>query len=160
MEITDISVRTWNRDDLSSIQQRWLEYCRTVARSDMRIRRDAEAAMREWLGDRFHHPNSIGLVAEFAGRFAGFLIGRVDDWESVPPLIEPRRIGIIDAVYVIENLRKQGIGARLIGRAIEIIRDARAIAVETTYEAWNEASARAWHSTGFAPWMIHAYRML
>ena len=156
----EISIRDWNRTDLKQMQQAWLEYCRSVARADMFLRENAEATMKQWLNDRFQQPECIGFVAEFQEAFAGFLIGRIDNWESVPPVIEPRRIGIIDAVYVREDLRKQKIGSRLIEVAIETMRKANAIAVETTYEAWNDASNQVWHRAGFAPWMVHAYRIL
>ena len=74
--------------------------------------------------------------------------------------VESRRIGIIDAVYVEDGFRRHGIGRQLIDHAIEEMRKADAIAVETIYDAWNEASTKAWHRAGFAPWMVHAYRML
>jgi len=156
----EINVRDWNREDLPQIQQSWLEYFNNVARSDMHLRPDAETAIKQWLNTRFRRVNGLGFVAETDGVIAGFLIGRIDDWESVPPVIEPRRIGIIDAVYVSENFRRQGIGSRLIDTAIERMRAAKAVAVETIYDAWNDASAQAWHRAGFAPWMVHAYRML
>jgi GNAT superfamily N-acetyltransferase len=156
----EISVRDWNREDLSQIQQAWLGYFKNVARSDMHLRPDAETAMKQWLNTRFRQVNGLGLVAETTEVIAGFLIGRIDDWESVPPVIETRRIGIIDAVYVSENYRRQGIGSRLIDAATERMRAAKAVAVETIYDAWNDASAQAWHRAGFAPWMVHAYRML
>jgi GNAT superfamily N-acetyltransferase len=156
----EISIRDWIRTDLKQIQQTWLEYFRSVARPDMFLRANAEATMKQWLSDRFHQPECIGFVAESQEAFAGFLIGRIDNWESVPPVIEPRRIGIIDAVYVRKDLRKQEIGSRLIDRAIERMRKANAIAVETTYEAWNDSSNQVWHRAGFAPWMVHAYRIL
>jgi len=104
--------------------------------------------------------NAVGFVAEVDAAFAGFLIGRVDDWESIPPVIEARRIGIIDALYVLEPFRRQRVGTRLIEHAMERMRDANAIAIETIYDAWNDASAQAWRRAGFAPWMVHAYRML
>jgi len=116
--------------------------------------------MLPWLTSRFLQPASLGFVAEMDGIVVGFLTARIDDWESVPPVIESRRIGIIDAVYVTEEFRRQGIGSQLIDRAIQAMRNANAIAVETIYDAWNDASARAWHRAGFAPWMVHAYRML
>ena len=156
----EISIRDWVRNDLSQIQNAWLDYCRNVARSDMRLRSDADAAMKQWLNVRFKQPDSMGFVADNAGVIAGFLIGRIDDWESVPPLIEARRIGIIDAVYVGEAFRKRGIGRSLIERAIQKMREADAVAVETIYDAWNDAASQAWHRAGFAPWMVHAYRML
>jgi len=156
----EINVRDWNREDLPQIQRAWLGYFKNVARSDMHLRPDAETTMKQWLNTRFRQVNGLGLVAETHGVIAGFLIGRIDDWESVPPVIEPRRIGIIDAVYVSENFRRQGIGTQLIDRAIGTMRAAKAVAVETIYDAWNDASAQAWHRAGFAPWMVHAYRML
>ena len=156
----EISIRQWNREDLPQIQRSWLDYCRNVARSDMQLKADAEAAMMKWLIARFRQPQSIGFVAHKDAAVVGFLIARIDDWESVPPVIEPRRIGIIDAVYVSEDQRRKGIGKLLIDRSIQTMREANAIAVETIYEAWNDASSQAWHRAGFAPWMVHAYRML
>jgi GNAT superfamily N-acetyltransferase len=156
----EISIRKWNRDDLSQIHKAWLNYCRNVARSDMRMTQDADEAMAKWLTSRFRQPSAFGFIAESEGAIVGFLTARVDDWESVPPVIESRRIGIIDAVYVEDQFRRQGIGSQLIERAIEAMRKDNVIAVETIYDAWNDASARAWHRAGFAPWMVHAYRML
>jgi GNAT superfamily N-acetyltransferase len=156
----EINIRKWNREDLPQIHRQWLDHCRAVARSDMRIRPDADSTMRHWLAERFRQPATIGFVAEADERIVGFLTARIDDWESVPPVIESRRIGIIDAVYVADGFRRQGIGSQLIDRAIESMRNANAIAVETIYDAWNDASSRAWHRAGFAPWMVHAYRML
>ncbi len=156
----EINIRKWERADLSEIQSKWLDYCRTAARSDMQLKRDFDKAMTQWLIDRFKQNASIGYIAESHGTIAGFLIGRVDDWESVPPVIEPRRIGVIDAVYVGEEFRRHRIGSQLIHRAIEEMQRAKVVAVETIYEAWNEASAQTWHRAGFAPWMVHAYRLL
>jgi GNAT superfamily N-acetyltransferase len=126
----------------------------------MKLRPDANLAMKKWLAERFHDPATLGMIAETEGNIAGFLIGRIGDWESVPPLIERRRIGIIDAVHVTERFRRHGVGSHLIDRAVQQMRNANAVAVETIYDAWNDASAAAWHRAGFAPWMVHAYRML
>jgi GNAT superfamily N-acetyltransferase len=156
----EINVRKWHRADLVKIQSKWLDYCRTAARSDMRLKHNFEAAMTQWLTDRFRQSSSIGYIGEQNGAVAGFLIGRVDDWDSVPPVIESRRIGIIDAIYVAEEYRRHGIASQLIQRAIEDMQKANVVAVETIYEAWNEASAQTWHRAGFAPWMVHAYRLL
>ncbi|HEU5237468.1 MAG TPA: GNAT family N-acetyltransferase [Pyrinomonadaceae bacterium] len=155
-----MTIREWSRDDLPQIQKAWLDYYQAAARSDMRLRLDSGDAMKQWLTTRFRRRESLGFVAESDNQLAGFLIGRIDDWESVPPVIEPRRIGIIDAVYVEEQFRRQGIGSQLIGTAVERMRAAKAVAVETVYDAWNDASSEVWHRAGFAPWMVHAYRML
>ena len=156
----EINIREWDTTDLIKIQSKWLNYCRTAARSDMQLKRSAEDAMTRWLASRFKQPSSIGYVAADSETMAGFLIGRVDDWESIPPVIESRRIGIIDAVYVSDEFRRHGIASQLIQRATQKMREANVVAVETIYEALNEASLQAWHRAGFAPWMVHAYRML
>jgi len=156
----EISIREWKKDDLFKIQAQWLDYCRTAARSDMRLKPESEAAMAQWLTSLFKQSSSIGYIAEEDATLAGFLIGRIDDWESVPPVIEPRRIGIIDAVYVNEDLRRRGIASRLIQRAMQTMQDANVVAIETIYDAWNDASGQTWRRAGFAPWMVHAYRML
>jgi GNAT superfamily N-acetyltransferase len=155
-----ILIREWSRYDFLQIQTMWLDYCQKVARSDMRLRADAEMSMKHWLAERFREPRSFGFVAHQDATVIGFAISRVDDWESVPPIIAPRRIGIIDAVYVSEEFRRQGIASQLIEHTIEKLRSKNAVAVETIYDAWNDAAAAAWHRAGFAPWMVHAYRML
>src|SRR5262249_57136620 len=98
----EINIRTWTFSDLAAIRQAWLRYCQNATRSDMQLRPDADSAMKQWLNMRFRERRTVGLVAESNGTVVGFLIGRIDDWESVPPIIEPRRIGRIDAVHVAE----------------------------------------------------------
>src|SRR4051812_16871672 len=100
----EITVRDWKRSDLSEIQRIWLDYCRNLPRSDMRLSPDSRDRIGEWFRDRFKQPSGIGFIAEADATLAGFLIGRIDEWDSVPPIIEPRRIGMIDAVYVHERL--------------------------------------------------------
>src|SRR5262249_32774723 len=131
-----------------------------ATRSDMRLRSDAEPAMKDWLDERFHESDSFGLVAEAGDRMAAFLIGRISDYESVPPVIHPRRIGIIDAVHVAEQFRRQGIGTLLVDHALQAMKALNAVAAETIYEASNQNTADLWKRAGFEPWMVHAYRML
>ena len=138
----------------------WLEFCRNAARSDMHLKADSERIMRQWLQSRLREPSSIAFVAEKDGACVGFLIGRVDEWESSPPVLEPRRLGIIDAVYVDDQFRRTGIGARLVERALQVMRDRGAVAAETIFDAWSDASGALWREAGFAPWMVHAYRTL
>lgn len=156
----EISIRDWSRDDLPEIQRAWLAFAISAARSDMRLKPDAEAAMMQFLVTRFKEKGAFGFIAERGQERAGFLIGRIDDWESVPPIIQPRKLGMIDAVYVNETFRRQGIASVLINRAVELMRARNVAAVETIFDAWSDASSETWQRSGFAPWMVHAYRML
>ena len=156
----EISIRTWTPRDAEKILGSWLDFCRHAARSDMRLKPDSARVLRQWLNSRLRDPSSIGFVAEQDGACIGFLIGRIDEWESIPPVLEPRKMGIIDAVYVDEQFRRNGIGARLVQHALQVMRKQNAAAVETIYDAWSDASAALWREAGFAPWMVHAYRTL
>jgi GNAT superfamily N-acetyltransferase len=156
----EINIREWRASDSDKILLSWLEFCRNAARSDMRLKKNSASIMKQWLLSRLREPSSIGFVAESEGACVGFLIARVDEWESTPPILEPRKLGIIDAVYVDEQLRRTGIGARLVDRALAVMRDRNAVAAETTYDAWNDSSSALWRDAGFAPWMVHAYRNL
>ena len=156
----EINIREWKASDSEEIVSSWLDYCRNAARSDMHLRPDSERVMRQWLLSRLREPSSIGFVAENENSYAGFLIGRIAEWESTPPVLEPRRLGIIAAVYVGERFRRTGVGRKLVERALQVMRASNAVAVETTYDAWNDASSALWREAGFAPWMVHAYRNL
>ncbi|HYR90461.1 MAG TPA: GNAT family N-acetyltransferase [Terriglobia bacterium] len=156
----EISIREWQSQDLSGIQAAWLDFCRNAARSDMSLKSDSERTMTAWLNSRFKDHEALGFIAETMDAQAGFLIGRIGHWESVPPVVEPRKMGIIDAVYVNERFRRQGIGRRLVERSLQTMRERHAVAVETIYEAWSEPSSELWQGAGFAPWMVHAYKML
>ena len=156
----EIAIRDWKVGDSEDILRAWLDFCRTAPRPDMRLKPDCERAMKKWLLSRFRESNSFGFVAEKNAAWAGFLIGRVDEWESTPPVLEPRKLGIIDAVYVNPEFRRSGIGARLVERAVQVMREKNAVAAETIYDAGSDASSALWSEAGFAPWMVHAYRTL
>jgi len=156
----EINIRDWENSDSERILKSWLGFCRSAARSDMRLKRDCERAMREWLLARLKEPNCLGFIAESDGAWAGFVIGSIVEWESTPPVLESRKLGIIDAVYVNDEFRRNGIGARLVERALQAMRDRNAVAAETIYDAWSDASSALWRQAGFAPWMVHAYRTL
>jgi len=156
----EINIREWKTSDSEIILDSWLEFCRNETRSDMRLKPDAARAMRQWLLSRLREPGSLGFVADKDGTCVGFIIGRVDEWESTPPVLEPRRLGIIDAVYVNEEFRRSGIGARLVDRALQAMRERNAVVAETIYDAGSDASSALWSEAGFAPWMVHAYRTL
>ncbi len=156
----DVEIRSWRRPDLKHIQRGWIAFCRQATRSDMKLKPRLEHAMMEWLRERFEESSAFGLIAEREGAVAGFLTGRVGEWDSVPPVIEPRKLGIIDAVYVDEAFRRQGIASRLIEHAVQMLRERNVIAVETIYDAGNDASAETWRCAGFLPWMVHGFRLL
>src|SRR5262245_641395 len=134
----EISIREWKHADLSVLARTWLDFCRSGLRADMRLRRDSERTMIEWLNVRFSEPETLGLVAEAQEGLAGFVVAHILVCETTPPVIEPRKIGIIDAVYVYEPFRGKKVAKRLIEYVLEMMRARHAVAVETTYDGSRE----------------------
>lgn len=156
----EIAVRDWRRENLAPVGKEWLSFCLQAVRSDMKLKQSPEKLLAEWLRERFRDSTSLGLIAECDGEFAGFLLGRIEMWECVPLIVQPRKLAIIDAVYVREQFRRFTVAASLIERSLAQAVRRNAVVVETTYEAASEASVRMWALAGFTPWMVHGYRML
>src|SRR5262245_42910400 len=140
----EINIREWKRGDLPALNRAWLDFCRGSLRADMRLVGDPEGAMAEWLNLLFRQPDTLGLIADVPEGPAGFVIGHIAVCETTPPVIQPRKIGIIDALYVHEPFRGNKVGRRLVERMVQIMRERHAIAVETTYDAWREEAAQTW----------------
>lgn len=156
----EIDIRAMNLKDVEWIATVWLTAYRIVARPDMPLAADAAGKLRSWLVSRLGDPAALGYLADSALGPLGFLLGRVGVWESEPPILEARRVGIIDALYVAEGFRGQGIGRQLVQHAIEMMRKHRVTAIETVFEPHNEPAARMWERLGFTPWLESAYRLL
>src|SRR5688572_22986522 len=156
----EINIREWRKSDLVKIREAWLDWCRNTSSPNMRLRRDSQRVMSEWLASKFEDSNCFGFVAEGDGNWAGFVIARVDEWESTPPILEPRKVGIIEAVYVQQEFRRCGIGAALVEHTLQAMRHRKAEIAETVHELSSDASSAFWQRTRFEPWMVHAHRTL
>ena len=154
----ETGIRDWQRKDFERIGSLWLRAYEQVALPDAPLKRGADRALKEWLGDRFSDPQAVGYVAEREDDFAGFLLGRIGEFESDPPILKRRRVGLIDVVYVVESHRRSGVATRLVRYVIERMEIRGATAVETTFEVFNEPAASLWSRLGFRPWVQRAYR--
>ena len=154
----EIAIRDWQRSDLAEIGTHWLGAYDRVALPDAPLKHNAPNLMKSWLLDRFRDRKTLGYIAEVQGAFAGFLLGRVGLWESEPPVVRARRIGLIDVVYVAEAHRRRGVGTLLVRRMLDRARRQGANTVETTFEVANPAAVAMWQKLGFTPWIQRAYR--
>ncbi len=153
----EIGVRDWQPSDFERISSLWLGAYARVALADAPVRDDAGRVLTRWLSDRFRDRQSLGYVGEREGDFAGFVLGRIGDWESDPPILKRRRVGLIDVVYVLESHRRLGVATRLVQYVIERAEVRGATALETTFEIINEPANGLWWSQGFKPWIARAY---
>ena len=151
------AIRNWTESDLDRIVEVWLASLQDVVREDVELRPNPDRLLRGWLLERLKQPEAFGFVAETGWDFAGFLLGRVTTWESEPPILAPRRVGVINVVYVAEPNRRRGVGSQLVEEALAYA--ARGVSiVETTYETANPDAARMWKKLGFRAWMESVYR--
>ena len=147
------AIRNWTESDIEPIVEAWIASLQDGVREDVKLRQNPDRSLRRWLLERLKQPEAFGLVAERGHDLAGFLMGRVTTWESEPPILIPRRIGIIDAVYVAEPARRRCVGSKLIEEALAYAVRRGVSVVETTYETDNPDAARMWKKLGFRPWM-------
>ena len=152
-----ISIRTWLRSDFATISAHWLTAYRHVALPDAPLKSDALGALQDWLADRFRDRGATGYIAEIEGEFAGFLLGRVGRWESDPPIVKARRVGLIDVVYVVEGHRRCGVGTLLVEQMIERAESYGATVVETTFEVSNPSASAMWGNLDFVRWLHRVY---
>ncbi len=152
------AIRNWIETDLDAIVAAWLTALQDLARQDLELRQDPDRYLRGWLLERLKQPDAFGLVAETGCDLSGFLLGRIAIWESEPPILVPRSIGVIDVVYVAEPARRRGVGSQLVAEALAYAARRRVSAVETTYETGNLGAAGMWKKHGFRSWMENVYR--
>lgn len=153
-----VLIRDWDRADVSAVGSLWLEALGETDLEGMVLYADAERRLRSWLLDRVRERSGVGLVAEVDGMFGGFLLGRVGEWDSVPPILRPQRIGLVDVVCVEAQVRRQGIGMRLVEEALERMRSRGAVRVETTYQVRDGAAVRLWERMQFHPCLERAWK--
>lgn len=147
----ELTIRDWTREDVSDIGALWLDALGESDLAGMTLRRDVAARLRSWLLQRYRDRGSIGRVAEADSAFAGFVLGRVGEWESLPPIVRPQKLGVIDVVCVRTDVRNQGIGGRLVSDALDRMALRGAERIETAQEIANPAASRLWARMGFRP---------
>jgi len=139
------AVRAARRSDLQALADLRMRYLGEVAHVEQRLRLmpDARArteqALPVWMGQE----GRLLIVAEGAspeGEGSGPLVGyAMALFQTVPPVLVHQKVGEILEVYVVSEVRGQGIGRALVavltdaltGRGAEVLRAAVPMAAET-----------------------------
>lgn len=110
------------------------------------MRPDVVKMYESWLPQRIADAESIVLVAEDAGKLAGFLVATV---ERSIPIYTLERFGFIHDVWVEPGARGSGLGKQLARRAIEQFRKLglQQIRLETAEQ--NTGARKLFESCGF-----------
>jgi ribosomal protein S18 acetylase RimI-like enzyme len=147
----DVVIGEGRREDVVPISELWLEALGGADLAGMELSVDAARRLQAWLVERLRDRSTLGLVAHVEGGFAGFLLGRVGEWDWVPPIVKPCRVGRIEVVCVAEARRRQGIGRRLVTEGIRRMEARGAGRIETAHEVSDVPAGGLWKAMGFRP---------
>jgi GNAT superfamily N-acetyltransferase len=106
-------VRRAGRRDLEAIQTLWERLRELQAKADTRLAPSAgaPASAREHREMVLSDPNTGFFVAEDRGKIVGYLHAQI---EINDPIYSSERHGTIVDLFVVEEQRRQGVGARLL----------------------------------------------
>ncbi len=93
--------------------------------------------------------DAIAVVAKAEGDIVGYAVGRVT---MLPPFFEHRYRGYIHDVFVKPQLRRHGVGRRLVDAVLQWLHQHEVVLVELTVAANNDAIA-FWKQLGFSVYM-------
>ncbi len=103
---------------------------------------EADDWWKELIGRAAAHPRGLLLVAESAGDAVGMLFGRINEGGE---LLD------VGSMWVEPEVRRSGIGRRLLANAVEWGVSAGAVRAELWVGKDNTAAKRLYEQAGFAP---------
>lgn len=93
--------------------------------------------------------DAIAVVAKDGGELVGYAVGRIT---MLPPFFQQRYRGYIHDVFVKPQIRRRGVGRRLVDAILQWLRQQEVTLVELTVATNNEAVA-FWERLGFSGYM-------
>lgn len=105
---------------------------------------------REWLSG----PNAFALLAEADARPVGYLVGF---YEEPHFMWSAGRVGHIDSLYVLPELRSRGVGRLLMQAAYSEMRQAGATTVTLEVVATNDEARRLYERDGFTTTFVQMH---
>lgn len=102
---------------------------------------------REYFAGFLARDGSLGLLAESGDEVVGYLVGYVRDGSSLRPV----RMAELESMYVLEEYRCRGVGARLVGEFLRWARERGAERASVTAYAANTGAVRFYERSGFRP---------
>ena len=142
-----VPIRFARRGDIPSLLMLWEALMRELARTDVRLSPHARARDHQTEAFAAAVGNRLIYVAEENERLiVGFVSMSVDPPGG--PLV-PNPLGRIHDCYVVPPRRRQGIGRRLAGRALDLLFERGAENAQITVPAHHTATQAFWHSLGW-----------
>lgn len=99
----------------------------------------------------------MSYVACDRHEIVGFITGSIT---QRPPVILPRRDGLVDNAYVAPPWRRRGVGTRLGRMMLAWFAEQEVEEVRIHYQVSNRDGIRFWERLGFRPWTLQAHLWL
>lgn len=152
-------VRLATRRDVEQVVALWIaltEYHAALSPL-FAMRAGAEAEVRRIVEAQLRDPNTALFVCESAATLTGLCIVRVD---RAPPIHAEVCRGEISDLFVVEALRRGGIGRALAEAAIVWAREQGASRIEVRVASDNQRGQAFWRASGFGAFMDVLHRRL
>jgi GNAT superfamily N-acetyltransferase len=120
-------------------------------------RSEAAAEARELVRAQLADADTAIFVSERGGELVGFCSVRID--RAPPILIEVERAQVTD-LFVVESLRRHGLGRALVAAALDWVRARRVERVEVRVASGNPEGQAFWRALGFKDLMDVLHRRL
>lgn len=155
----EVKIRKAAARDMAFIVELWRKFGEERAGTDERyaLRPEAEIIWAKWAGARMRDEASIILVAERGSDYVGYLLGHVDEAQ---PIFEHRRYGVITDCYVIPDLRRKGIGRRLVEQALDFFKKGDVKHVRVNALVKNALARAFWEKFGFGDFLYRMWKSL
>ena len=112
-----------------------------------------------WMGQRADGAGAL-LVAEIDGRFAGFVVGWVEDAAYIAEAADSSRFGLISDILVVPEYRGRRIAARLI-KAMERDLGTRGVTrLRINALVSNVSARRSYEHAGLVPYEVLREKMI
>jgi ribosomal protein S18 acetylase RimI-like enzyme len=163
--LTTVKVRRIEQDDIDAVYGLWCQYGNEFmgpalsfdrwgpgvavpvdeAMPTEHIPPEPSIAVRQHLRQTVDHPASACFVAEHDGAVAGFATAH---WYSHPTLVG--RTGAIEELYVVPDLRRQGVGSQLVDHVLGYLRDMQATAFRAESQRGDKRAMAFFRALGWA----------
>ncbi len=128
----------------------WLRLLESQGAQDP-ARAPGEDALERWLNDFpywVRDDQSRVIVAEEKGGLAGFLKAHV---RNVAPIYAPRNEVYLEAIYVVGEARRRGIGRKLVQALAAWAAGMGGLSIRLQVDARNDVGTAFWRSVGAMP---------
>ena len=150
-------VRTAGDLDLERIVELWERLVAFHTDLDPRLRMadDGREHFYDHLLDALDSPSSRALVVEHDGEVVGFALGHVC---LNPPVLAPRRYGLISDAFVEEDERRRGAGEALFNALLLWFRAVGVQELQLNAAHLNPIAQSFWRKMGFSDFLDRLWR--